>query len=148
MRRSVGNLVLPITLKLSIDAGTPHDNACCLILEWGGTVKRDPVRKLLPACSATLVCRVRIVEKTYSDSQRAQLNLYTREDRIANGSCCQVWSCCQSHVAKPCCMPCCQSHVACCQRKLLPKPCCQVWLRCALPNVHSGAQGWRQTNLT
>ena len=46
----------------------------------------DPVRKLLPACSATLVCRVRIVEPTYSDTQRAQLNLYTREDRIANGS--------------------------------------------------------------
>ena len=41
--------------------------------------------KLLPACSATLVCRVRVVEPTYSDAQRAQLNLYTREDRIANG---------------------------------------------------------------
>ena len=47
MRRLVGNLVLPITLKLSIETGTPHDNVCCLILEWGGTVKRDPVRKLL-----------------------------------------------------------------------------------------------------
>ena len=41
---------------------------------------------LLPACSATLVCRVRIAEPTYSDAQRAQLNLYTREDRIANRS--------------------------------------------------------------
>ena len=120
MRRSVWNLVLPITLKLSIDtgtphdnaccliccrmlswtphdnaccmiccrmlSGTPHDNACCLIFGWGGTVKRDPVRKLLPACSATLVCRVQIVEPTYSDAQCAQLSLYTREDRIANGS--------------------------------------------------------------
>ena len=65
---------------------TPHDNVCCLILEWGGTVKGDPVTMLLPACSATVVCRVRIVEPTYSDAQRAQLNLYTREDRIANRS--------------------------------------------------------------
>ena len=54
-------------------------------IRMGGTVKRDPVRKLLPTCSATLMCRVRIVEPTYSDAQRAQLNLYTREDRIANG---------------------------------------------------------------
>ena len=86
IRRSVENLLLPITLKLSIDPGTPHDNACCLIFGWGGTDKRDPVRKLLPACSATLVCRVRIVEPTYSDAQRAQLNLNTREDSIASGS--------------------------------------------------------------
>ena len=64
----------------------PHGNACCLILEQGGTVKRDPVWKLLPACSATLVRRVQIVEPTYSDAQHAQLNLYTREDRIANVS--------------------------------------------------------------
>ena len=78
--------MLPITLKISIDTGTPHDNACCLAFEWGGTDKMDPVWKLLPACLATLVCRVRIVEPTYSDAQRAQLNLYTREDHIANGS--------------------------------------------------------------
>ena len=37
------------------------------------------VLKLSPACSATLVARVRVVEPTYSDVHCTQLNLYTRE---------------------------------------------------------------------
>ena len=108
MWRSVENLVHPIILKSLIKIGTSHERTCSLILEWGGADKSEPVRKLLPAgsatlvCrarvveptypdaqpagSATLVCRARIVEPTYSDAQRAQLNVYTREDLIADGS--------------------------------------------------------------
>ena len=65
--------------------GTPHDSEWVLTIEWGGTDKIEPVLKL-PACSATLVCRVRVVDPTYSDAHHAQENLYTREAHIALGS--------------------------------------------------------------
>ena len=66
--------------------GTPYDSEWVLTIEWIGTDKIEPVLKLLPACSATFVCRVRVVDPTYSDAHRAQLNLYTREAHIALGS--------------------------------------------------------------
>ena len=69
--------------KSSKVTGTPHDSEWVLTIEWEGTDKIEPVLKLLPVCSATLVCRVRVVDPTYSDAHRAQLNLYTREAHIA-----------------------------------------------------------------
>ena len=44
------------------------------------------VRELLPACSASPVRKVGIVDPAYSDAQFAQLHLHTRKDRIASGS--------------------------------------------------------------
>ena len=55
------------------------------MLLWDGLERGLLVRKLLPACSATLVARERVVEPTYSDVHRTQLNLYIRELRMPTG---------------------------------------------------------------
>ena len=86
IRRSIALDVEPIMQKSSKVTGTPHDSGWVLTIKWGGTDKIEPVLKLLPACSATLVCRVRMVDPTYSDAHCAQQNLYTREAHIALGS--------------------------------------------------------------
>ena len=71
IHRSMGQIhrspIMQISSKVT---GTPHDSEWVLTIEWGGTDKRKPVLKLLPACSATLVCRVRVVDTTYSDAHR------------------------------------------------------------------------------
>ena len=70
-RRSIAQDVEPMR-KSSKVTGTPHDSEWVLTIEWGGTDKIETVLKLLPACSATLVCRVRVVDPTYPDVHRAQ----------------------------------------------------------------------------
>ena len=81
-------LLFPLAkiLKLSIATGLLQESAWALMLEWGGEVRKAPVLKLLPACSATLVWSVRMVEPTYSDTHCVQLNLYTREEYKEIGS--------------------------------------------------------------
>ena len=80
--RSIALDVEPIMRKSSKVTQTPHESPNHRMR----TDKIEPFRKLLPACSATLVCRVRVVDPTYSDAHRAQLNLYKREAHIALGS--------------------------------------------------------------
>ena len=59
-----------------------HSSEWSRTTECGGLVRETPDRKLTPACSATLVQRVRVVMPTYSDVQKCtQLYLYTKEDR-------------------------------------------------------------------
>ena len=61
--------------KWSMVIGAPHCSVWCLILLWGGTERGRFVRKLLPACSATLTWSKRVVDPIYSDIHRMQLNL-------------------------------------------------------------------------
>jgi len=68
--------------KLSKVIGESQLLACSYMLLLGGLVRILLVRKLLPACSATLVARAREVEPTYSDAQCAQQYLYTRVLRM------------------------------------------------------------------
>ena len=85
IRRSTTLSAEPSILKFSSFTELLHVSTWLRITEWGGLQRRDPVRKLLPACSATLVRRVRTVDPTYSDAQCAQLNWYTREDCMPLG---------------------------------------------------------------
>ena len=53
-------LLFPLAkiLKLSIATGLLQESAWALMLEWGGEVRRAPVLKLLPACSAMGIIKV------------------------------------------------------------------------------------------
>ena len=66
MRKSIGSEVLQRIVKLSKMTGTSQPSASERMDEWGGFARRFPVLKLLFACSATRVLRVRVVEPTYS----------------------------------------------------------------------------------
>ena len=83
IRSSMALDVEPIIQKSSKVAGTPHDSEWVLTIEWDETDKTEPVPKLLPACSATYVCRVRVVDPMYSDAHHAQKKLYTRASHIS-----------------------------------------------------------------
>ena len=49
--------------------------------------EKAPVRNLVPACSATVVLMVRIVDPAaYPDEQREQQNVYSRENCTASGN--------------------------------------------------------------
>ena len=56
--------------KLSKSIELLHFQALFIIIDWAGTDKIDSVLAFLPACSASLVLKVRMEDPTYSDKQR------------------------------------------------------------------------------
>ena len=69
------------TLKKLMSTLVEHSSEWSRTAECGGLVRETPDQKLTPACSATLVPRVRVVMPTYSDVKCTQLYLCTKEHR-------------------------------------------------------------------